>query len=150
MSEENNLSFFLSKRHIFLLSARNFHIFIFSNLIYKLISHCFPFRYKENAMWLSTTQPMKSLDWAVFWFEFVMHHKGAKHLWPAIHDLTLYQYHSLDVIGFQPACVATAIFFVIKYCFLCYQKFIKTGKKKKKKQILRPQASRHDREDYSI
>ena len=61
---------------------------------------------------------MKSLDWAVFWFEFVMHHKGAKHLWPATHDLTLYQYHSLDVIGFWLACVATVIFLVIKCCLL--------------------------------
>lgn len=132
MSEENNLSLFLSMRHIFLLSAWKFHIFIFSNSIYKLILHCFPFRYKENAMWLSVTQPMKSLDWAVFWFEFVMHHKGAKHLRPATHDLNLYQYHPLDVIGFQLACVATAIFLVINCCLLCYQKFIKTGKKKTK------------------
>ncbi|XP_057583273.1 UDP-glucuronosyltransferase 2C1-like isoform X2 [Hippopotamus amphibius kiboko] len=53
--------------------------------------------YKENAMRLSRIhhdQPMKPLDRAVFWIEFIMHHKGAKHLWPAAHDLTWYQYHS--------------------------------------------------------
>ncbi|OBS56898.1 hypothetical protein A6R68_11977, partial [Neotoma lepida] len=47
--------------------------------------------YKEKAMWLSTIhhdQPMKPLDRAIFWIEFVMHHKGAKHLRPLAHNLT--------------------------------------------------------------
>ncbi|KAF3825143.1 hypothetical protein GH733_005777, partial [Mirounga leonina] len=69
--------------------------------------------YKENAMRLSKIhhdQPVKPLDRAVFWIEFVMRHKGAKHLRPAAHNLTWFQYHSLDVIGFLLACVATAIF----------------------------------------
>ncbi|ELV13015.1 UDP-glucuronosyltransferase 2B17 [Tupaia chinensis] len=55
--------------------------------------------YKENAMRLSSIhhdQPMKPLDRAVFWIEFVMRHKGAKHLRVAAHDLTWFQYHSLD------------------------------------------------------
>nr|KAF6387349.1 hypothetical protein mMyoMyo1_007858 [Myotis myotis] len=59
-------------------------------------------KYKENAMRLSRIhhdQPMKPLDRAVFWIEFVMRHKGAKHLRPASYDLTWVQYHSLDVIG---------------------------------------------------
>ena len=94
-----------------------------------------PTSYKENAMRLKMIhhdQPVKPLDRAVFWIEFVMRHKGAKHLRPAAHNLTWFQYHSLDVIGFQLACVATAIFLVINCCLLCYQKFIKTGKKKNK------------------
>ncbi|XP_061001242.1 UDP-glucuronosyltransferase 2B17-like isoform X2 [Dama dama] len=90
--------------------------------------------YKQNVMWLSTIQrdqPMKPLDRAVFWIEFVMRHKGAQHLRPAIHDLTWYQYHSLDVIGFLLACVATAAFVITKCFLLCYRKFLKTGKKKR-------------------
>uniref|UniRef100_A0A8C3YCL3 UDP-glucuronosyltransferase n=1 Tax=Catagonus wagneri TaxID=51154 RepID=A0A8C3YCL3_9CETA len=90
--------------------------------------------YKENVMWLSTIQrdqPVKPLDRAVFWIEFVMRHKGAKHLRPAAHDLTWYQYHSLDVIGFLLACVASSIFLVIKCFLFCCQKFVKTGKKTK-------------------
>ncbi|XP_054584529.1 UDP-glucuronosyltransferase 2B31-like isoform X4 [Eptesicus fuscus] len=91
--------------------------------------------YKENAMRLSRIhhdQPMKPLDRAVFWIEFVMRHKGAKHLRPASYDLTWFQYHSLDVIGFLLACVATAIFVITKCCLLCYQKLAKPGKKKKR------------------
>ncbi|XP_004681300.1 PREDICTED: UDP-glucuronosyltransferase 2A2 isoform X2 [Condylura cristata] len=91
--------------------------------------------YKENAMRLSRIhhdQPVKPLDRAVFWIEFVMRHKGAKHLRPASHDLTWVQYHSLDVIGFLLACVATAMFLVTKCCLFSCQKFGKKGKKKKR------------------
>uniref|UniRef100_A0A8D0Z2X5 UDP-glucuronosyltransferase n=1 Tax=Sus scrofa TaxID=9823 RepID=A0A8D0Z2X5_PIG len=101
------------------------------NAVKQVINNPF---YKENVMWLSTIQhdqPVKPLDRAVFWIEFVMRHKGAKHLRPAAHDLTWYQYHSLDVIGFLLACVASSIFLVTKCFLFCCQKFVKTGKKKK-------------------
>ncbi|XP_043428481.1 UDP-glucuronosyltransferase 2C1-like isoform X1 [Prionailurus bengalensis] len=91
--------------------------------------------YKENAMRLSRIhhdQPTKPLDRAVFWIEFVMRHKGAKHLRPTSHDLTWVQYHSLDVIGFLLACVATTIFLVTKCCLFCCWKCGKTGKKNKR------------------
>ncbi|KAM9742745.1 UDP-glucuronosyltransferase 2B4-like isoform 7-T7 [Dama dama] len=91
--------------------------------------------YKENVMRLSAIQhdqPMKPLDRAVFWIEFVMRHKGAKHLRPAIHDLTWFQYHSLDVIGFLLACVATAMFVITKCFLFCCWKFTKRGKKGKR------------------
>ncbi|XP_006163632.2 UDP-glucuronosyltransferase 2B31 isoform X2 [Tupaia chinensis] len=91
--------------------------------------------YKENAMKLSRIQhdqPVKPLDRAVFWIEFVMRHKGAKHLRPAAHDLTWFQYHSLDVIGFLLACVASVIVIISKFCLFCWQKFAKTPNKKKK------------------
>ncbi|XP_043428477.1 UDP-glucuronosyltransferase 2A2 isoform X2 [Prionailurus bengalensis] len=91
--------------------------------------------YKENATRLSRIQhdqPVKPLDRAVFWIEFVMRHKGAKHLRPAAHDLTWFQYHSFDVIGFLLVCAATAIFLVTKCCLFSCQKLGKTGKKKKR------------------
>ncbi|XP_042534079.1 UDP-glucuronosyltransferase 2A2 isoform X1 [Dipodomys spectabilis] len=91
--------------------------------------------YKENAMRLSRIhhdQPVKPLDRAVFWIEFVMRHKGAKHLRVAAHDLTWFQYHSLDVIGFLLACASAAILLVAKCCFFSFRKFCKTGKKKKR------------------
>ncbi|OWK13829.1 hypothetical protein Celaphus_00017445, partial [Cervus elaphus hippelaphus] len=89
----------------------------------------------EKAVWLSTIhhdQPVKPLDRAVFWIEFVMRHKGAKHLRPAAHDLTWFQYHSLDVIGFLLACVATVVFVITKCFLFCYRTFAKTGKKQKR------------------
>ncbi|XP_036889533.1 UDP-glucuronosyltransferase 2B31-like, partial [Sturnira hondurensis] len=91
--------------------------------------------YKENAMKLSRIhhdQPVKPLDRAVFWVEFVMRHKGAKHLRPASYDLNWFQYHSLDVIGFLLACVATAMLAVTKCVLFCCQKFAKIGKKWKR------------------
>ncbi|KAK7831851.1 hypothetical protein U0070_016481 [Myodes glareolus] len=69
--------------------------------------------YKDNVMRLSRIhhdQPVKPLDRAVFWIEYVMRHKGAKHLRVAAHDLAWYQYYSLDVLGFLLACVVTVIF----------------------------------------
>ncbi|XP_035877325.1 UDP-glucuronosyltransferase 2A1 isoform X3 [Phyllostomus discolor] len=91
--------------------------------------------YKENAMRLSRIQhdqPIKPLDRAVFWIEFVMRHKGAKHLRPAAHNLTWFQYYSLDVIGFLLTCVAAAVFLVTKCCLFSCRKVGKTGKKKKR------------------
>ncbi|XP_052054370.1 UDP-glucuronosyltransferase 2B17-like isoform X2 [Apodemus sylvaticus] len=90
--------------------------------------------YKKNAMWLSTIhhdQPMKPLDRAVFWIEFVMRHKGAKHLRPLAHNLTWYQYHSLDVIGFLLACVVATIVLSVKCCLFACQFFVKKEKKRK-------------------
>uniref|UniRef100_A0A8D2E2U2 glucuronosyltransferase n=1 Tax=Sciurus vulgaris TaxID=55149 RepID=A0A8D2E2U2_SCIVU len=90
--------------------------------------------YPKNATRLSRIhhdQPVKPLDRAVFWIEFVMRHKGAKHLRVAAHDLSWFQYYSLDVVGFLFTCVATVILIVTKCCMLCCQKFAKTGKKNK-------------------
>ncbi|NXQ38136.1 UD2A2 glucuronosyltransferase, partial [Catharus fuscescens] len=78
--------------------------------------------YKENALKLSKIQhdqPVKPLDRAVFWIEFVMRHKGAKHLRPAAHHLTWYQYHSLDVLAFLFTCTATIVFILFKCCLCC-------------------------------
>ncbi|KAL2775326.1 UDP-glucuronosyltransferase 1A5 precursor [Daubentonia madagascariensis] len=75
--------------------------------------------YKENIMHLSSLhkdRPIEPLDLAVFWVEFVMRHKGAPHLRPAAHDLTWYQYHSLDVLGFLLAVALAAAFVAFKCC----------------------------------
>lgn len=125
--------------HSFPLFAWKFHIFNFSSSFYKLMSLWFSFRYKRNAMWLSAIQhdqPIKPLGRAVFWIEFVMRHKGAKYLRPAAHNLTWFQYHSLDVIGFLLACVAAAVFIITK-CFLfrC-RKFAETGMKRRRNSCI--------------
>ncbi|KAM7167595.1 UDP-glucuronosyltransferase 2A2-like isoform 2-T2 [Macrochelys suwanniensis] len=90
--------------------------------------------YKENAVRLSEIhhdQPIKPLDRAVFWIEFVMRHKGAKHLRPAAHTLTWYQYHCLDVLAFLLACAAAAVFIAVKCCLFCCKKCGRIVKKKK-------------------
>ncbi|XP_061836353.1 UDP-glucuronosyltransferase 2A2-like [Nerophis lumbriciformis] len=78
--------------------------------------------YKENAMRLSRIhhdRPMTPLDEAVFWIEFTMRHKGAQHLRVQAHELTWYQYHSLDVMGFLLAAVLLATLLFVKTCKLC-------------------------------
>nr|BAA24692.1 UDP-glucuronosyltransferase [Felis catus] len=91
--------------------------------------------YKENIMRLSSLhkdRPIEPLDLAVFWVEFVMRHKGAPHLRPAAHDLTWYQYHSVDVIGFLLAIVLGIVFITYKCCaFGCRKCFGKKGRVKK-------------------
>lgn len=43
-------------------------------------------------------QPMNPLDLAVYWVEYVVRHKGAKHLHCTGQDLNFIQYHSIDSI----------------------------------------------------
>uniref|UniRef100_A0A663MUD9 UDP-glucuronosyltransferase n=1 Tax=Athene cunicularia TaxID=194338 RepID=A0A663MUD9_ATHCN len=90
--------------------------------------------YKENALRLSKIhhdQPVKPLDRAVFWIEFVMRHKGAKHLRPAAHHLTWYQYHCLDVLAFLFMCTAIAVFILAKCCLFCCKRCGRIAKRKK-------------------
>lgn len=97
-------------------------------------SPVFFFSYKESILKLSKIhhdQPIKPLERAVFWIEFVMRHKGAKHLRPAAHHLTWYQYHCLDVLAFLFACAAIAGFILIKCCMFCCRKCSRVTKKKK-------------------
>ncbi|XP_059401183.1 UDP-glucuronosyltransferase 2A1-like isoform X3 [Carassius carassius] len=81
--------------------------------------------YKESIMRLSRIhhdQPMKPLDRAVYWIEFVMRHKGAKHLRVQAHDLSWFQYHCLDVVAFLLSIVALITFLFIKTCRCLFRK----------------------------
>lgn len=64
-------------------------------------------KYKEKMLKLSQLhhdKPMKSIDSAVFWTEYVMRHGGAPHLRSESNKLPWYVYHSLDVMAFLLAC----------------------------------------------
>ncbi len=61
-------------------------------------------------------RPIKPLDEAVFWIEFVMHNKGAKHLRVEAHNLTWYQYHCLDVITFLITILTVVLYAFFKMC----------------------------------
>eukprot|EP00064_Thunnus_orientalis_P022816 superscaffoldBa00008041_g23036 len=57
--------------------------------------------YRMNMQRLSRLhrdQPMKPLDNALFWIEFVMRHKGAAHLRTESYKLPWYSYYSVDVV----------------------------------------------------
>ncbi|KAF2887189.1 hypothetical protein ILUMI_18984, partial [Ignelater luminosus] len=65
-------------------------------------------RYRENirkrSAWLKD-KPVKPLDNAIFWTEYVLRHRGAPHLQTVAVKLKWYQYFLLDVIGFLVAIV---------------------------------------------
>lgn len=67
-------------------------------------------------------RPMKPLDQAVFWIEFVMRNKGAKHLRVQAHQLTWYQYYLLDVMAFLLTIFTLSVFIFIKTCCFLYRK----------------------------
>ncbi|RXN28591.1 UDP-glucuronosyltransferase 2A1-like protein [Labeo rohita] len=92
--------------------------------------------YKENAMRLSRIhhdRPIKPLDEAVFWIEFVMRNKGAKHLRVEAHNLTWYQYHCLDVFAFLITILTVVIYVVFKMCkFFIMHCCFRSNRKSKK------------------
>lgn len=58
--------------------------------------------YRENMQRLSRLhrdQPMKPLDQAVFWIEYVIRHKGARHLQSHSYKMSWFVYNSVDVIA---------------------------------------------------
>ncbi|XP_035999949.1 UDP-glucuronosyltransferase 2A2 isoform X1 [Fundulus heteroclitus] len=81
--------------------------------------------YKENMMRLSRIhhdRPMSPRDEAVNWIEFTMRNKGAKHLRVQAHELTWYQYHSLDVLTFLFTLNLLLIFVLFKTCSFCFRR----------------------------
>ncbi|XP_047665221.1 UDP-glucuronosyltransferase 2A2-like isoform X1 [Tachysurus fulvidraco] len=93
--------------------------------------------YKESMMRLSRIhhdQPMKPLDQAVYWIEYVMRNKGAKHLRVEAHNLTWYQYHCLDVAAFLLSVIALVVFIFVKTCRLLFRKCCRKTSAKSKKE----------------
>ncbi|XP_037536824.1 UDP-glucuronosyltransferase 2A2 [Nematolebias whitei] len=91
--------------------------------------------YKENAVRLSRIhheRPISPREEAVFWIEYTMRNKGAKHLRVQAHELTWYQYHSLDVLTFLLTIVLLLMFIFIKTCSFCFQRCC--GRKKTKRK----------------
>ncbi|KAJ8961043.1 hypothetical protein NQ314_005972 [Rhamnusium bicolor] len=79
--------------------------------------------YRQNAKMRSMImhdQPMKQIDEAVFWIQYVIRHKGAPHLKSAGLDLKWYQRYLVDIIFFLAFIMLTffvVIFYLFKYIF---------------------------------
>ncbi|XP_019119357.2 UDP-glucuronosyltransferase 2A1-like [Larimichthys crocea] len=84
----------------------------------------------ERLSRLHRDQPMKPLDTALFWIEFVMRHKGAAHLRTESYRLPWYSYHSLDVILFLLTFVLLIMLLfavLVRSCFrLCLKRKVKS------------------------
>ncbi|KAJ8918827.1 hypothetical protein NQ315_011113 [Exocentrus adspersus] len=94
-------------------------------------------QYRENARRRSKLmhdRPVKPLDLAIYWTEFVIRHRGAPHLKVAGADLPLYKYLLLDVISFviliSISSVIVVCFVIKKICSkVCFRKNTKKLKK---------------------
>lgn len=79
-----------------------------TNLIYRYRQ-----RIKEIAK-ITSDVPMTGLEKAVWWTEYVIRHKGARHLRSPAIDMPWYQYLLLDVIGFVVGVLIIAVFIIYK------------------------------------
>ncbi|KAJ8923419.1 hypothetical protein NQ315_001977 [Exocentrus adspersus] len=76
---------------------------------------------------LAIDTPMTGLETAVWWIEYVIRHKGAKHLRNPAADLPFYQYYLIDVIGFLvtvAAVVLTVLFILVRKFISIFKVFI--------------------------
>ncbi|XP_039999463.1 UDP-glucuronosyltransferase 1A1-like [Xiphias gladius] len=88
-------------------------------------------RYKENVQKLSALhkdRPADPLDLSVYWTEYVMRHKGAKHLKSAVHDLNWIQYFCLDIIALLATVVLVFGILTVKCAKLCFRKLSRKRK----------------------
>lgn len=88
-------------------------------------------KYKENLKKLSalhTDRPVDPLDLSVYWTEYVMKHKGAKHLKAAVHDLNWIQYYCLDVAAVLFTVTLIFLIIIIKCVKMCFRKLSRKRK----------------------
>ncbi|KAK4876034.1 hypothetical protein RN001_012456 [Aquatica leii] len=89
-------------------------------------------KYAENARWRSKImhdEPMKPLDKAMFWIEYVLRHNGAPHLRTNALDLHWWQLLSLDVTAFTLIVLFVILYIVGKICKLIANCICKKDKK---------------------
>ncbi|KAJ8981236.1 hypothetical protein NQ317_016532 [Molorchus minor] len=84
--------------------------------------------YKENAKRLARLmydQPIDGLERATWWIEYVIRHKGAKHLRSTLLDVPWWQYFLLDVMGF----IITLLFIISLVIYVTLKLFYKLVRK---------------------
>ncbi|XP_030018375.1 UDP-glucuronosyltransferase 2C1-like isoform X3 [Sphaeramia orbicularis] len=90
--------------------------------------------YRMNMQRLSRLhrdQPMKPLDNALFWIEFVMRHKGAAHLRTESYRMPWYSYHSVDVMLFLSGLVLITVGVVVGLIRCLWSKLCLRTKRKR-------------------
>lgn len=90
--------------------------------------------YRENMMHLSALhrdKPMRPMETALYWIEFVIRHKGASHLRTESYKMPWYTYHSVDVV-----CFLIAVFLMLTAIVVGSIRFIcfRLCRKRKSKQ----------------
>nr|AVT42218.1 UDP-glucuronosyltransferase 40AD1 [Lissorhoptrus oryzophilus] len=104
----------------------NFSEALLMKLVQELLNNQ---RYFENAkkrQELFHDRPMRPMETAIYWIEYVIRHKGADHLKLGGAKLPWYRFYFLDVILFLAVFV-----FVFLYILYCITFFTKTASKQK-------------------
>ncbi|KAB0792744.1 hypothetical protein PPYR_14703 [Photinus pyralis] len=87
----------------------------------------------EKVANLARDQPLTGLERAVWWSEYVIRHKGAKHLRSPMLDVPWYQYLLLDVLGVLLLCLGLSLFIAYKFTKgvfrLVFRRFVNYKKK---------------------
>nr|XP_040021512.1 UDP-glucuronosyltransferase 2B17-like [Gasterosteus aculeatus aculeatus] len=94
---------------------------IFLNAIQEVLHEPSYRRNMQRLSRLHRDQPMKPLDNALFWVEFVMRHKGAAHLRTESYKMPWYSYHSVDVMLFLLTTAVVALLFVAGLLWSCFR-----------------------------
>ncbi|XP_061752402.1 UDP-glucuronosyltransferase 2B19-like [Nerophis ophidion] len=90
--------------------------------------------YRQNMTKLSALhrdQPIKPLDRAMFWIEFVMRHKGAAHLRTESYKMSTVQYYCIDVLAFLLALVLTVVAVCVSLLKFLWRRLLSRSKLKK-------------------
>lgn len=104
-----------------------------SNGIYEILHNS---KYSDKIKYLSSIyrdRPITPLENAVFWTEYVIRHRGARHIQSNSIHLNFFQLHSLDVVGLL--CIITLFVMIINIVIMrwCFRKLfmqkVKTHKK---------------------
>uniref|UniRef100_T1P936 UDP-glucuronosyltransferase n=1 Tax=Musca domestica TaxID=7370 RepID=T1P936_MUSDO len=77
-------------------------------------------------------QPVKPLDLAVFWTEYVLRHRGAPHLQSPAQKMNFFKKHSIDTVGVLIAAVVLSGISVV-FIILSVFRFVFSKKTKKQK-----------------
>lgn len=107
-------------------------------IVNSLIMNNISFSYALNAKKLAKRfidRPINATENAVYWTEYVIRHKGAKHLRTAAVGMPWWKYYLVDVISFI-LFIIFIVFYVIYYILKTIFKklFKKTITKKKEKK----------------
>lgn len=78
-----------------------------------------------------TDEPMTGLERAIWWTEYVIRHKGAKHLKSPWATLPWYQYFLLDVIAYIVICFFVIVFVFYKILLFVFSTVHQTERKYK-------------------
>ncbi|VEN49759.1 unnamed protein product [Callosobruchus maculatus] len=91
--------------------------------------------YKENVLRLQkvwSDQPMPALERAVWWIEYVIRHKGTRHLRSPTADVTWFEYLLVDVILAILSAITLVLFILYKMIKFTFRKSTVEQKKAKK------------------